>query len=329
MMKYANSGAPRDGILRLHCLHHEADVFKADSYVITLDGFVLLIDGGMKDSRVTYDFLRELRREWLTSGGEHESCDAPLKLWLLISHFHVDHVSAAIDMLLPDSSFEFEKIYLPPDSALDPYFHTTGKDGDTKYRPAFEAAVRARGFEHGVINVGFGRESILRMSDESGRIGMVIYPPVADGGVGERLEYNINEYWGGDRTHHAVATSAINANSIWLQLDYGQHRFLFTGDTMKREAHLDREAANEMVAEYGRDIGSVDVIKYLHHGYRRDDAAGLMMSFCPKHIILSCRKEGASAAVRAAFPDSDVQIHNCADRDVLLESNGTELWVTD
>lgn len=330
MAEYVNDFAPRDGMLYVRCLHHEESVFKADAYVFILDGQVWLLDGGMKDSYVTGDYLAELRREWLTLGGLDESSGLKLKIDWFVSHFHVDHVSVTIDLLIPDSRFEFGTMYLPPITALDESYCPSGShgNGDVKYRPRLRKALEKYGTgKEKIVQLDFGMQNITDIFDNSGKLQMTIYPPIADAGLGERLEYNINEYWGGDRTYKAIPTVVVNSNSNWLRLRYGKHNFLFTGDTMKREPHLDLESTNEMVAAYHDIIGNVDVIKHVHHGYRRDDAAGLMLSFEPKHIIFSCREEGASAYYHRDFPDAEVTLHNCAAEDVIFESDGETLTV--
>ncbi len=330
MTLYANQCALKDGKLRVYCLHHEDTVFKADAYVFILDGQVYLLDGGMKNSYVTRDFLADVRRKWLAEGGYDENSDIKLKLDWFVSHFHVDHVSATIDTIIPDPRFEIGSMYLPPITALDPAYCPEGSNGngDVKYRPRLEKKLKKYGTgRENIVQFDFGMQNIKDIYDESGKLQLTVYPPLEDAGLGEPLEYNINEYWGGDRTYKAIPTVVINSNSNWLRLKFGKHSFLFTGDTMKREAHLDRESANEMVAAYHDIIGDVDVIKHVHHGYRRDDAAGLMLSFNPRHIIFSCREEGASVFYRNEYPDSEVALHNCASEDVVFETDGDALTV--
>ncbi len=331
MKIYANKFAPGDGKLKVYCLHHEDTVFKADAYVFILDGQVWLLDGGMKDSCVTKAFLTDLRREWLTLGGLPEDCDAPLRMDWFVSHFHVDHVSVTIEQLIPDPRFELGTLYLPPATCLDPAYFPEGSqgNGDAKYRPRLEAALKKYGSgEENIVVSHFGAENIMDFCDQTGKLHLTVYPPLADAGEGWRLDYNINEYWGGDRRYKGIPTVVCNSNSNWLRLRFGNHAFLFTGDSMKREPHLDRESANEMVEAYIDTIGRVDVIKHVHHGYRRDDAAGLMLRFDPKHIIFSCREEGASAYYHRDYPDAPVTLHNCAARDILFETDGETLTVS-
>ncbi|MBQ9080397.1 MAG: hypothetical protein IJY27_04920 [Clostridia bacterium] len=328
MSKYANEFAPRDGKLRVLCLHHEQTVFKADSYLFELDGQLWLLDGGMKNSHVTHEYLVALRRRWLESAGLDESSELPLKLDWFVSHFHIDHVSVMIEQIIPDARFELGTLYLPPVTVLDPAYCVNGTNGDAKYRPLLAKALKKYGTgKENIVQFDFGMENIKELYDESGKLQMTVYPPLADAGIGEPLEYNINEYWGGDRTYKAIPTVVVNSNSNWLKLRYGSHSFLFTGDTMKREAHLDKESTNQMVEAYHDIIGNVNVIKHVHHGYRRDDAVGLMLSFEPQYIILSCREEGVSRTMASQYPDATAKIQNCAVEDILFETDGETLTV--
>lgn len=323
-MKYANDYAPAEERLSLTCLHHEADVVKADSYILRLGGYILLIDGGMTGSCVTRDYLLGLRRELLAAGGLGEDSDLPLRLDWLVSHFHVDHVAAVIEDIIPDRRFEFNNIVLPPDSGLDGFYSEHGPDGDKKYRPKLSCALSRRGFDGKIINIEFGEENIteLRFCD---RLSLTVYPPVYNYGVGERLDYMIDNYYGGERTHKMVATAVVNSSSLWLRVGYGEKSFLFTGDTMKRESHLDLESANLMYEAYHNKIGRVDILKYLHHGYRRDDAASLMLGFEPEYIIMSCKTAGGEDAIRKICPDTETKFVNCGFGDYIFETDGKKL----
>lgn len=321
-----NDMSPRGPALRVHCIHHEKKFLKSDAYLLEYGDRLLLIDSGMKGSLTARDYLLALRRRRIESSGADES--VPLRLSWLVSHFHVDHVCAMLESILPDPRFELDTVILPPDSALDPYFNTIGTDGDTKYRPLLAEALGKYGTgRENIINIGFGAENIVSPDIFPGPVKLTVYPPAGDGGIGERLQYMIDGYCDGRGDAGMLPTAAVNACSVWLHVRYGAHSFLFTGDTMKREARLTRENADEMVEMYGERIGQVTVVKYLHHGYRRDPAAPLIMSFRPEHIIVACEHEGASAALHAAFPDMTAQIHNCADRDIIFETDGERLTV--
>ena len=326
---FANQLAPKDGILRLHCLSHEAEHVKADSFLLELDGMLWLIDGGVTGSKVTLDYLTALRDSWL-SGSELEGENAPpLRLDWVVSHFHVDHVGAMISDILPSGIVSLGTLYLPPDSAYTPPVGGRGVDGDEKFRPLLAEALEKYSVGERIVNLSFGEENVIDFTDPTGKLKFTLYPTPFDGGIGERLDYIINGYYGGDATHKMVPVAAVNSNCSWLRVVYGETRFLFTGDLMKREAHLDNEATDEMVRTYGERIGKINVLKYLHHGYKRDAAAPLMLSFKPEHIIVTSEAETASAAILNFEGGDKVKVHNCSSRNILFSSDGKTISVSE
>ena len=59
------------------------------------------------------------------------------------------------------------------------------------------------------------------------------------------------------------------------------------------------------------DIGDIDVLKYVHHGFARDAAAEDMLSFNSKYILLSTQLATAKEAMLAIEPDTRSEILNC------------------
>lgn len=326
---YANDFAPRDGILRLHCLSHEEEIVKADSFLLEFNGKLWLIDGGMSGSSVTRDYLDALRVRWLMSApAGTENDDVRLKLDWFVSHFHVDHAAAMIDMILPSGIVELGTLYLPPDSAYTPRPGGRGLDGDEKYRPLLAEALDKFGTgREKIINIDFGEENILRFTSAGGDIEFTVYPPPFDGGIGGRLEYMVNNYYGGDYTNKMVPVAAVNSCCIWIKVVFREKSFLFTGDLMKRQSDLDNEATDEMVRTYAGDIGKVNLLKFVHHGGNRDAAVPLMMSFGAEHIIMTCKGETASGVIRKLYPQSNVQTHNCALTNIIFSTDGNTLSI--
>jgi hypothetical protein len=328
----ANDYAPHDGILRVHCVHHEGGYIKSDAFIIEFDGQIWLIDGGMPDSLTAQNYLLSIRDRWLAAvkvpAGESAACK--LKLNWIISHFHVDHVAATIESIIPDPAFELDTFYLPPDSALDPVYNTYGVDGDTKYRPRLAEALKKYGTgNEKIVNIEFGKENILRFTDVSGQLHFTIYPTPYDGGTGERLDYMVSNYYKGNYESGKIATAVVNSCCPWVHLAYGEKTFLFTGDLMKREEYLNSEAADEMLRTYRDSISEVNVVKYLHHGVKRDAAAAIVMSFKPEYIIVSSAKETASVALKKANPCMTAKILNCALRDIIFSTDGNSLTVSE
>lgn len=315
-MLYANDYAVRDGVLRLHLIAHGPAVKKADAYLIALDGEYYLIDGGMTDDTSAYEYLIRLRAAIL-DGAPVEAAHAPLRLNWVVSHFHQDHMAATVQYILRDRRIVLDRVYLPPMTGLDPKY---SGNGEIKYRAKTLAVIADRHPEAHVIVSEFGGDRLTLSFGEGGEI--VLYPPDRDWGVGEDLQYLIDGYYDGDDGHRNVATAVVNACSQWMLIRWGGRKCLFTGDTMKRRADLDGEAMDAMLARYGGEIGEVDILKWLHHGFKRDRAAAGMLSLCPRRVIVSHPDATAADAARAYIAGHGgvmPEFINCARRDVVIE----------
>ena len=76
-----------------------------------------------------------------------------------------------------------------------------------------------------------------------------------------------------------------NNTSIVLMVDYGQTRFLFTGDA-------EREAENDMLDYWeGRFDWDVDVLKSGHHGSSTSSGYRFIYETDPEYAIVSCGKD--------------------------------------
>ncbi len=319
-MRYANEYAPRDGVLRLHLIAHGPAVKKADAYLIALDGEYYLIDGGMTDDTTSYEYLIRLRAA-LLDRAPAEDAHAPLRLHWVVSHFHQDHVAATMQYILRDRRVAVDRVYLPPRTALDPKYPD---NGDTKYRDKCLDLLARHQPEAEIITSTFGGDPLTLPFGDDGRSGgtVTLYPPDRDWGVGEAFRYIVDNYYDGDETRPNTAVAVVNACSQWMQIRWGGRSCLFTGDTMKRKAKLDGEAFETMLARWGAAIGEVDIAKWLHHGYVRDNAAARMLSLRPRRIIVSHPDATAPVAARefvAAHGGVMPEFINCAERDVVID----------
>ena len=69
----------------------------------------------------------------------------------------------------------------------------------------------------------------------------------------------------------------VNEESIVFAIEYGEHRFLFTGDIEKQaEKHLEGK------------IGDIDVLKVPHHGSRTSSSSQLLQELKPEFSVISC-----------------------------------------
>lgn len=317
-MLYANDCAPRDGVLRLHLIAHDPQVKKADAYLIALDGEYYLIDGGMTDDITAYAYILRLRAA-LLENAPADAAHAPLRLNWVVSHFHQDHIAANLQYLLRDRRIAYDRIFLPPRTALDPKYPD---NGDTKYRDKCLDIIARFHPQAEVIVSAFGGDALtLPFGDGSGA-SVTLYPPDRDWGVGESFRYIVDNYYDGDETRSNTAVAVVNACSQWMGIRYAGRSCLFTGDTMKRKHKLDAEAFDTMLARWGAEIGEVDIAKWLHHGIVRDKAAEGMLSLCPKRVIVSHPDATAPDAAReyiAEHGGTMPEFINCAQKDIVIE----------
>ena len=313
---YLNDFMPLDAGLRVWAVGHSEDVKKADCFVLTYGNEVYLIDGGIHGSYHAIKFLLDFRRR-LTNKDLAMAIDSnwKLKLNLVVSHFHNDHVEALIESILPSPYLEFDNVYLPEVCGVPEHFNEIAKNGDRYYRNKLYELLDKYHPTHKIHIVPFGKESVLRFKSQTGlakEVDFTVYPLPCDPGEADYLEYMIESYKkDGVRMEFHAYTYALNAASIWLKAEFAGRSFLFTGDTMKRRTDLPDEALDLMLDAYRDDVYGVDVLKYIHHGFARDAAAEAMLSLDPKYVILSTQLATAREAMLAIDPDTKAEIINC------------------
>lgn len=321
---YANSFAERENVLRLHCISHKTlPNKKSDAFLFEYCGEFYLIDGGLASATYVVEYLLELRRELLKDHPELcEDTSCKLRINWIISHFHEDHVNATIHKLIPSPYFEFGDIYSPPDSDIAPEYLLPTKDGDAKLRPRLAQALAAlEDPTYRIHDIPFGKEHRFSVSTSSGtgkEVAFTFLPPVRD--LGEKWymdyigDYYINEAVGIER----MPVSAVNNSSLWVLVTFAGRKILFTGDTMKREKHLYSEGLEYMMDAYAEEIGKLDVLKYVHHGYARNHALDAMMSFDPTLLIVSKTDSTIPELVKKRYPDTDTAVMNVADKTLVI-----------
>lgn len=313
---YLNDFMPLDAGLRVWAVGHSEDVKKADCFVLMYGKEIYLIDGGIHGSYHAIKFLLDFRRR-LTNKSLAMAIDSDykLKLNLVVSHFHNDHVEALIESILPSPYLEFDNVYLPDVCGVPEEFNKIAKNGDRYYRNKVYELLDKYHPNHKIHIIPFGKENVLRFKSSTGlakEVDFTIYPLPFDPGKEDYLEFMIESYKkDGVRMDFHAYTYALNAASIWLKAEFAGRTFLFTGDTMKRMTELNNEALDFMLEAYREDVGDIDVLKYIHHGYARDAAAKGMLSLNPKYILLSTQIATAKEAMLAIAPDTKAEILNC------------------
>lgn len=313
---YVNDFMPLDAGLRVWAVGHSEDIKKADCFVITYGNEVYLIDGGIHGSYHAIKFLLDFRRK-LTNKNLAMAIDSDwkLKLNLVISHFHNDHVEALIESILTSPYLEFGNVYVPDICGVPEHFNEIAKNGDRYYRTKIYELLDKYHPNHKVHVIPFGKENVLRFKSSTGldkEVDFTVYPLPFDPGEPDYLEFMIESYKkDGVRMDFHAYTYTLNAASIWLKAEFAGRSFLFTGDTMKRMTDLSNEALDFMLEAYRDEVYGVDVLKYIHHGFARDAAARDMLSLDPKYILLSTQLATAKEAMLAIDPDTKAEIINC------------------
>ena len=326
---YANEFAIKDGELRVHLIGHGVEPPKSDAFLLEYNGVFVLIDGGLFDCAASINYLLNIRRTILSTREElWEDTSCRLRLSVMISHCHRDHMGALITNVSPSPFIEIDIVYMPPDSGLDQKY---GISGDIKYRFDFFRALAEYQPGAKVIDVAFGAENRLTipMSAENDNAPVInICPPWLNSADPERVSSLINALKPGEENPD-ISTLVVNNNSVWIHVRFGARSFLFTGDTVKKNKPMGYEMPEEMIAVYADMIGGqVDVLKYLHHGYKRDGAADVMMSLSPCYIVLTTHLATCEEAIRRKYPENDVKFVNCGPRTYMFACDGERLTLT-
>ncbi len=333
-MVFANDFAPCDGKLRVYSVGHAEKVKKADAFVICYGKDVYLIDGGHTDTYHGLSFLLGIRKKYLKKHKEllHD-IDCKLRINLIVSHFHVDHVEALISNIAVNAFIDIADVYLPEHGRIPKEYLNYTKDSEAKYRPYLMKILEDLHPRAIVTTVGFGEENVIEIPN--GDLSVTFYPFPFDPFSESYLKYMCDIYAklalsenGIADTRTKASTYALNAGSMWVSFRLGENTFLFTGDTMKRLESCDGEALDIMLRTYRDRIGNVTVLKYVHHGFARDAAAPLMLSMSPRYVVMTTQIATAEQAMRALSPDTDIKFVNSGLQTVLFEcdkDSGTEL----
>ncbi len=327
-MIYANDFAAKTGRLRAHFIGHRPGPHKkSDAFLVEYDGEFTLIDGGYPGVEAGLNYLLGIRALLLADHPElidDESCK--LRLTWFISHFHVDHVGHTFESIVPCPFIKIERIVVPPDTTIDQKYNPENCDGDEKYRPILAECIEKYCSDAEIIDLPFGKENMLEWKDR--RLTTAILPPPFDSGLGERFQNVIDYYFHGDPENPRIPVAAVNSGTVWYYFKLGRHSFLFTGDTMKRFTNR-HEAGDEMKEAYGEYLGHVSVVKFLHHGYKRDAASELVLSFKPGWVVCSSELATAHEYIKENFPRSRSKLLNCGNVNIIFETDGKKMTVTE
>ena len=321
---YANDFAVKEPILKLHCISHKTlRNHKSDAFVFEYCGEFYLIDGGLPEATYVVSYLLEIRKSLLKDHPEHLSNPrCKLRLNWIISHFHTDHVGAVLKKLMPNPYFAFADIYSPPDSNIAEEYQIHEKDGDEQLRPQMQKVLQSLEFPICRIHdIPFGKEHAFTVHTDSGigkEVSFTFLPPPRDLGEKWYMDYIFDYYKTDDGGNDRMPVAAVNNSSVWMLAEFAGKRFLFTGDTMKREKYMYSEGLEFMMEAYADSIGKVDVLKFVHHGFVRNRALPAMLSFEPEIMIVSKTDSKIPELMERKYPDSKTKVVNVADETLVI-----------
>ncbi len=312
------SAAAMDGIMRC-CFPAHPDFKKSDGFLFVLDRTVLIHDSGMRQSRDLYDKMIELKKAMCP--------DQPLEVIWVLSHYHPDHIGAAVDVILPDPAFRFKNIYLPPRCNISDLFPGNGEERFyallqellAEYQPQAEIT-ELKFANEGGVPLSFGIPVCEPAAYNKEAAVVTLFPPDANWSEPHLMnDLIIQGYYDGDATR-PVPTCILNSASLWMMITYAGRRMLFTGDSMKRTSSITCESFDRMVEIWSDSIGKdLDLMKWPHHGMIRNNALGGVMSLTPKNILVTTVVETASAFTFERCPDCKSRFFNNAFEDVCVK----------
>ena len=279
---------------------------KSDATILLCHGRdrlqVLLVDGGLANGRC-YVVLTQLRSSLMQAlglGDKVKDRNYKLRLTLVATHCHKDHVAELYANIIPSKMMSIESLYVPAASALtQDGTYNNAKNGDMGHRSSLLAAMARYAPDAPVHIMDYGETAEFGLACGSAKI----YAPLQDWGVGDALQYVHDVYYpgaGGAKIRDDVPVAVVNANCQWLRVTLGEHSLLFPGDIMKKRDARHDEPMDLMVAAYADELKS-DVVKYPHHGISRNQAAVLVYEQLMKEggtTVLSTAGARDSSGVR-------------------------------
>ena len=274
---------------------------KSDAALLLMHGperlDAYLIDGGLANG-CTLEAVLALRRRLLAEAQLEDSEENRLALTLLVTHCHVDHVAELYKNLIPCPYVAIDALYLPPATALatDGAYNNT-RNGDLMHRPRILSALMDHAPQAALYTLAYGETRTLPLPGGCLRL----FAPDRDWGAPAGVDYVLRHYMAdapAERVFSNMPVRVLNCNCMWIQAEVGGHSMLFPGDAVKKLPQRDDESLDCMLAAYGELLRS-DVVKYPHHGVKRNEAASMVASELRKGngpAVLACSDAEKEAA---------------------------------
>lgn len=285
------------------------EVKKQDGFVFKYKQEIFIHDGGHKNTGdgSVYDYICKLRSSLLPDGIDEDDENYKLKITVILSHFHTDHMNTYLYDIIPSPYFEIDTVYMPMQSVFehtslysvcDPKYYSDGVV-TTKGRLAFLEKLSEHSSETEVVCLDFGE--VMQIKSDDCEVTFDMFAPSEDWGTQDRAQKILDLYYDGGKASNTAADfpkAVVNSNSMWLKISYKDRTMLFTGDVMKRaknayspdSPNYADEPFDVMLSYYaekcGEDIFDVDIVKFPHHGQVRAEASmGVFEVFTPALII--------------------------------------------
>lgn len=303
---FANQFAENDGKLKVAFLAPPSEHKKSDAFILQYGKEIFTVDGGMDGTHYFNDSLMKMRAELLKDHPELiEDPSCKLKITCIISHYHTDHVCGLLDPVMSNEYVAIDAVYQGAPLNIDPEINKISKSGDEIYRPRLAKLIAEHNPECKIVDIGFGKEHMLKIQTHSGlehEVELTFLPASADWGVGERYTY-MQKYYDIVEKPHRTNVYTMNSASVWLHVKLGKNTFLFTGDTIKRRDDLCDEALDEMTELYVDEYSPVTVLKYVHHGIKRECAVNDMLKFKPSSIVFTSSLSTGEEDIKERAPE--------------------------
>lgn len=333
------------------------EVKKQDGFVFKYKDEIYVHDGGHKSTGEdsVYTYLMNLRSSLLPEGVDESDADYKLKITVILSHFHTDHINTYIHDIIPSPYFEINTVYMPKQSVFehtgyytnsaycDPYYYADGAI-ETKGRLRFLNLLNEYSPDTQVIVLDFGE--VMQIESDDGQLVFDLFAPSEDWGTPERAQHLLDIYYDSGKSDSTAADfpkAVVNSNSMWLKVTYSERTMLFTGDVMKRaknayspdSPNYAEEPFDVMLSYYaekcGKDVFDVDIVKFPHHGQVRAEASkGVFEVFTPELVICTAMNFRETTVAKARkFWDAYKGSYCLADGTGLhLYTDGREVSVT-
>lgn len=301
---YLNDYAVEDPALEISILNKPPETGKSDAILVTSYGEretkVYLIDGGRANG-IALTALNDLRAKLLDEqgfSGKLKDRNYKLKINLLVTHCHEDHVDELYGMILSNGRFEVESLYLAEATGLttDGTYDNT-KNSDVNQRVKLLDTLKKYHPGVRIVVVPFGETQEIEMP--TGKV--KLYAPCIDWGVGDALQYIVSTYYGKSpaKRRTDVPMAVMNANSMWMKVSANGYSMLFPGDVLKKYDR-DDEPFDRMIDYYGAEELRSHVVKYPHHGISRNPAAKRLQ----KDLLVSATESFVVVGANGALEQS-------------------------